>query len=190
MLSVAADDYTCTPQMIQRVTNDLHGAVASLCTGAVAYFSIASISTNDATSTQSAQLIYCVAILCHTVALVYYFVVLPALEPTAWIVATKQPMSEGSMGSASHHTLSSRGARDRPMALPPSGGHLRQGSDDLSEPAAARRALAMAVTFSMNELMLFSKKLREAAPRGNVTYAQFLATWESCFPDKLENGKA
>jgi len=37
--------------------------------------------------------------------------------------------------------------------------------------------------------VLFSRKLRQAAPKGNISYAQFLATWERCFPDKLHNGK-
>lgn len=188
VLSVASDEHVSSPKIIARVTTDLHGAIATFVSGEVAYFSVASISTANAKDSQAVQLVFCIAILAHVAALMYYFVVVPANEPTGWVMtANNHQTSEGSIGSVGQHTLSSRGTH-RPIALPPGFGSRRP-SDQVSELALARRGLAMAVKFSINELLLFAAKLRETAPQGVISYAQFLSTWEICFPDKLENGK-
>mmetsp|Transcript_7323 Transcript_7323/g.21637 ORF Transcript_7323/g.21637 Transcript_7323/m.21637 type:complete len:515 (-) Transcript_7323:99-1643(-) len=190
-LSVAADKHVMSPKLVARVTTDMHGAIVAFFPGIAAYFAVASISTTRAEDSQPAQFIFCVGIVAHTLALAYYFVLVPANTPGEWTTSPRAPFSEsGSLASIGMHSMGGQGMNGRMMAIPPSSAaSSRRPSGVLSDSAAARRALAMAIKFSLSELTLFSRKLHEVAPTGSITYAQFLATWGKCFPDKIGNGQ-
>jgi len=149
--------------------------------GVAAYFAAGSIGTTN--PSKAAQVFFAIGISLHAVVMMVYFVLMPGCQPTAWTMSHAQPVSpDGSLASMQSHGIyggSGRamalpsssggaggeyewggeyvppgGARSSDFALsPPPAGKRRQNEQHLSESALARRAIAMAIKFSINELV-------------------------------------
>eukprot|EP00041_Stephanoeca_diplocostata_P015477 m.295716 g.295716 ORF g.295716 m.295716 type:complete len:520 (+) comp20046_c0_seq3:191-1750(+) len=193
MMAAASDNGVISPKLCARIETDLTGCILTFVSGIIAFTALGFVDADNPASTESAQVVFGVGVVIHAVVLVYFFVALPAMAKGTWnAVASRAVSPDGSLGSISMASapvpgVAGYGVLPRGMALPSQNPMAVNSASVPPDNFEQRRVLGASVQYSLNELTHFARKLRQAAPVGRITFAQFLDTYEKALPNKVEH---